>query len=176
MRSKSNYYFIFMVAVFAFILPVITMFVPQHEVHAITINQTSRVLTKKDSTTEATTKTTTEETTKDSSSGIGPNELEISMDKNGKLNTSFDSKKDEKTFWNWIYEKGRMTVTGITGFLAIVCLGIFIFCVTNFQASSLNGRAESRRNAIIGMIISGVGTALLGVSTAVFGLFWNYLK
>ena len=98
------------------------------------------------------------------------------MDKNGKLNTSFDSKKDEKTFWNWIYEKGRMTVTGITGFLAIVCLGIFIFCVTNFQASSLNGRAESRRNAIIGMIISGVGTALLGVSTAVFGLFWNYLK
>lgn len=171
MRSKSNYYFIFMVAVFAFILPVITMFVPQHEVHAITINQTSRVLMKtndKDSTTEA--------TTEDSSSGLGPNELEISMDKNGKLNTSFDSKKDEKTFWNWIYEKGRMTVTGITGFLAIVALGIFIFCVTNFQASSLNGQSASRRNSIIGMIISGVGTAILGVSTAVFGLFWNYLK
>ncbi len=171
MRSKSNYYFIFMVAVFAFILPVITMFVPQHEVQAMTINQTSRVLMKendKDSTTEA--------TTKDSSSGLGPNELEISMDKNGKLNTSFDSKKDEKTFWNWIYEKGRMTVTGITGFLAIVCLGVFIFCVTNFQASSLNGQSASRRNAIIGMIISGVGTAILGVSTALFGLFWNYLK
>lgn len=65
MRSKSNYYFIFMVAVFAFILPVITMFVPQHEVQAMTINQTSRVLMKendKDSTTEA--------TTKDSSSGL----------------------------------------------------------------------------------------------------------
>ena len=171
MRSKSNYYFIFMVAVFAFILPVITMFVPQHEVQAMTINQTSRVLMKendKDSTTET--------TTKDSSSGLGPNELEISMDKNGKLNTSFDSKKNEKTFWNWIYEKGRMTVTGITGLLAIVCPGIFILCVTNFQASSLNGQSASRRNAIIGMIISGVGTALLGVSTAVFGLFWNYLK
>ena len=94
MRSKSNYYFIFMVAVFAFILPVITMFVPQHEVHAITINQTSRVLTKKDSTTEA----TTEETTKDSSSGLGVNELEISMDKNGKLNTSLIKKRMRKRY------------------------------------------------------------------------------
>ena len=171
MRSKSNYYFIFMVAVFAFILPVITMFGPQHEVQAMTIKQTSRVLMKPDDK-----NSTTAATTEDSSSGLGPNELEISMDKNGKLNTSFDSKKDEKTFWNWIYEKGRMTVTGITGFLAIVALGIFIFCVTNFQASSLNGQSASRRNAIIGMIISGVGAAILGVSTAVFGLFWNYLK
>jgi len=172
MRSKSNYYFIFMVAVFAFILPVITMFVPQHEVHAITINQTSRVLTKKDSTTEA----TTEETTKDSSSGLGVNELEISMDKNGKLNTSFDKKKDEKTLWNWIYEKGRLTVTGISGFLAIVCLGILIFCIFKFVASSIDAQSANRGRAIVGIIIAAIGIALFGTATAVFGLFWNYLK
>lgn len=171
MRSKSNYYFIFMVAVFAFILPVITMFVPQHEVQAMTINQTSRVLTKendKDSTTEA--------TTKDSSSGLGVNELEISMDKNGKLNTSFDKKKDEKTLWNWIYEKGRLTVTGISGFLAIVCLGILIFCIFKFVASSIDAQSANRGRAIVGIIIAAIGIALFGTATAIFGLFWNYLK
>lgn len=172
MRSKRNYNFIFMVAVFAFILPVITMFIPQHEVQAMTINQTSRILMKPDGNNS----TTTEATTEDSSSGLGVNELEITMDKNGKLNTSFDKKKDEKTLWNWIYEKGRLTVTGITGFLAIVCLGILIFCIFKFVASSIDAQSANRGRAIVGIIIAAIGIALFGTATAVFGLFWNYLK
>lgn len=171
MKSRRTTKKLLIIMVIALLLPLASICIPEKTtVNAISVETMRETLKKPDSkSTEGTT-----EAANDSKSVN--NNFSVSMDKDGNLNTSFDNAKKDQDLWNWLYGKGHYIVAGISGILAIVSLVFFILCISKFQASGISGQASMRNGAIIGMIVCGVGVALLGSASLIFSLFWNFLK
>lgn len=165
------------VMVVALLLPLASICIPEKTtVNAISQQGVHETLQKTKTTKKDDPKGDNPDSTTESEKKSANNNFSVSMDTNGNLKTTFDNAKKDQDFWNWVYNKGHYVIVGITGVLAIVGLGFFIFSISKFQASSINGQSSARQGAIIGMIVSGVGTALLGSVSVIFSLFWNFLK
>lgn len=81
---------------------------------------------------------------------------------------------DENKAFHHIIEKYKAIITFFSAMGAITMVGIFIYSFIKLGLSS--GNPIERQKCITGLIITGIGTALLG-STALFvGLFYGAFK
>lgn len=165
------------VMVVALLLPLASICIPEKTtVNAISQQSVHETLQKTKTTKKDDPKGDNPDSTTEAEKKSANNNFSVSMDEKGNLKTTFDNTKKDQDFWNWLYDKGHYVIAGITGVLAIVALGFFIFSISKFQASSINGLANARQASIVGMTVSGIGTALLGSASVIFSLFWNFLK
>ena len=68
--------------------------------------------------------------------------------------------------------KGIATV--VTGFATVTAFLGMIFSMSKLATAGDNEQA--RKKAIMGILTSGIGVALLGSATVIIGFFWNFLK
>lgn len=76
--------------------------------------------------------------------------------------------------WNTIFEEYKGFIMGIYGLFIMTCVLIFVISFAKLGASA--GNPQARKNAIIGIACSGVGTALLGSLGLIFYLAFRFLK
>lgn len=75
--------------------------------------------------------------------------------------------------WTGIVTKYKGVITGVLGILTMTMVVFMIIQITKLGAAGDN--ESSRRKAIMGIITTGIATALLGASTIIVGFFWNML-
>lgn len=68
-------------------------------------------------------------------------------------------------------DKYKSIAVIITGFLTVTAFLSMIFCITKLSTAGDNEMA--RKKALMGILTSGIGIALLGSVTLVIGFFWN---
>ena len=68
-------------------------------------------------------------------------------------------------------DKYKSMATAVTGFATVTAFLALIFCITKLSAAGDNGQARHR--AMMGILTSGIGVALLGGATVIIGFFWN---
>jgi len=73
-----------------------------------------------------------------------------------------------------IISKYKTVAVALTGVLTITMLIFMLLQFTKLGAAGDNEMA--RRKAIMGILTTGIATALLGGSTVVIGFFWNAIK
>ena len=88
----------------------------------------------------------------------------------GKLVVSNLLVNDDET-WTIIFAKYKTFIVGFTGVCALSCLLAFIMCFMKLGAAANNPSARS--SAMTGCLVTGIGTALLGSISIVFGFFFN---
>lgn len=98
---------------------------------------------------------------------LSDTEIDISS---GKLVVSNLLVNDDEA-WTIIFAKYKIFIVGFTGVCALSCLLAFIMCFIKLGASANNPSARS--TAITGCLVTGIGTALLGAISIVFGFFFN---
>ena len=72
-----------------------------------------------------------------------------------------------------ILSKYKGVIALFCGILTITAFAFMIFCFTKLSVAGSNDMA--RRNAIRGILTSGIGIALMGSATILIGAFWNAL-
>lgn len=105
----------------------------------------------------------------------------ISIGSDGKLNVpgatdggSADSTTGIIAAFNAFIEKFKVIITGVTGILALVMVGLFIWKCFEFARASNNPSA--RANAITGIIVFLIAAALFGASSLFVGLAYNVFR
>ncbi len=73
--------------------------------------------------------------------------------------------------WNNMLTRYKNIIMAFTGVLTITCFGAMILQITKLAASGDNEQA--RRKAIMGILTTGIGVALLGSATIVIGFFYG---
>lgn len=68
-------------------------------------------------------------------------------------------------------DKYKSMATAVTGFATVTAFLALIFCITKLSAAGDNEQARHR--AMMGILTSGIGVALLGGATVIIGFFWN---
>ncbi|MEG1299612.1 MAG: pilin [Oscillospiraceae bacterium] len=76
--------------------------------------------------------------------------------------------------FNTIMSKGRLIVSGVTGVLAVVMVGIFTYKAFHLSQSSEN--PQERAKAINGLIFYFIGAACFGAASLFSGLFYNLFR
>lgn len=71
-------------------------------------------------------------------------------------------------------DKYKSLATIITGFLTVTAFLSFIFCITKLSTAGDNDAL--RRKAIMGILTSGIGIALMGSATLFIVFFWNLFE
>lgn len=77
----------------------------------------------------------------------------------------------EGTDFNAIMGRYKNIIMAFTGILTITCFGAMIWQITKLAAAGDND--QNRRKATMGILTTGVGTALLGSATIVIGFFYG---
>lgn len=95
--------------------------------------------------------------------------IEISDD--GKLTTDVG---DKETNFNGILNRYKNIIMAFTGILTVTCFAAMILQITKLAASGDNEQA--RRKAIMGILTTGIGVALLGSATIVIGFFYGAIS
>lgn len=86
----------------------------------------------------------------------------------------FDTDEDSGQSITTIITKYKTIATAIMGILTITML---IFMLIQFTKLGAAGDNEmQRKRAIMGILTTGIATALLGGATVVVGFFWNAVK
>lgn len=70
-----------------------------------------------------------------------------------------------------ILDQYKSLVMLFTGILTITCIALLIFNISKLSMAGSNDQA--RRNAIIGIMVSGIALSLFGGAGIVIGFFWN---
>lgn len=73
-----------------------------------------------------------------------------------------------------ISNRYKNIIMAVTGFLTLTCFAAMILQITKLAASGDNEQA--RRKAIMGILTTGVGVALLGSATIVIGFFYGAIS
>lgn len=81
---------------------------------------------------------------------------------------------EEGTDFNGIMNRYKNIIMAFTGILTITCFGAMILQITKLAASGDNEQA--RRKAIMGILTTGIGVALLGSATIVIGFFYGAIS
>lgn len=82
---------------------------------------------------------------------------------------------DWKTGLVAIIDKYKGIAQGILAFCAITALVCLIISITRLSTSSIDSAPHARRQATIGLLVSGIALALFGGLSVVVGFFWNVL-
>lgn len=90
----------------------------------------------------------------------------------GKLNVKVGDGQD--TDFNGLMSRYKNIIMAFTGILTITCFGAMILQITKLAASGDNEQA--RRKAIMGILTTGIGVALLGSATIVIGFFYGAIS
>lgn len=90
----------------------------------------------------------------------------------GKLDVKVGDGKD--TDFNGLMSRYKNIIMAFTGILTITCFGAMILQITKLAASGDNEQA--RRKAIMGILTTGIGVALLGSATIVIGFFYGAIS
>lgn len=77
----------------------------------------------------------------------------------------------QDTDFNGLMTRYKNIILAFTGILTITCFGAMILQITKLAASGDNEQA--RRKAIMGILTTGIGVALLGSATIVIGFFYG---
>jgi hypothetical protein len=118
---------------------------------------------------------TTESTTESSTADNNINDLNVSMDSNGQIQTSFDSGNGDSTStWNTIFARYKVIITGISGLATLTFLILFIISMIKLAGCADN--PTERRKVLSGVLWQAVALALSGSATLICGLAWNALK
>ena len=75
--------------------------------------------------------------------------------------------------WNTIYSKYKVFINGAAGVGALTCVVAFVLNAVKLGAAA--GNPGERRNAMKGLLFSGIGTAILGGAVIFFSMFYNAL-
>lgn len=95
----------------------------------------------------------------------------ISIGSDGKITQNESS---EKADFADISNRYKNIIMAVTGFLTLTCFAAMILQITKLAASGDNEQA--RRKAIMGILTTGVGVALLGSATIVIGFFYGAIS
>lgn len=98
------------------------------------------------------------------------NQLEITTVK--PVETLEQTRDYQKTYMEDRYNRYIKVITFITAVATITMLGIFIMHIIKFAATGTE-HWIIRRNAMFGMLWSGIATGLLGSATLIMGLAFN---
>lgn len=71
-------------------------------------------------------------------------------------------------------DKYKTIATIVTGFATVTAFLAMIFSMTKLSTAGDNEMA--RKRAIMGILTSGIGVALLGSATIIIAFFWNLFK
>lgn len=103
-------------------------------------------------------------------------DIEITMGDDGMigLDEQEGNKGDAKNkAWNEFFVKYKKFILGCSGFLTMTFILLFIIC---FAKLGKPGDVRSRKEAFISICFTGIGAALFGAATLVFGLFYNSFR
>lgn len=95
----------------------------------------------------------------------------ISIGSDGKIT---QNQSTGKANFSDISERYKNIILAVTGFLTLTCFGAMILQITKLAASGDNEQA--RRKAIMGILTTGIGVALLGSATIVIGFFYGAIS
>jgi len=100
----------------------------------------------------------------------------ITLDNDGTLNVPGSSEGGEGTVevFNTIYKQGNLILSGITGVLTLVMIGLFTWKAFNLSKSS--DSPQERAKAIQGLIFYFIGAACFGATTLFASLGFNLLR
>ena len=76
--------------------------------------------------------------------------------------------------WNNMLTRYKNIILAFTGVLTITCFGAMILQITKLAASGDNQQARSK--AIMGILTTGIGVALLGSATVVISFFYGAIS
>ena len=113
---------------------------------------------------------------KESSQGVDSLWNGMSMSKDGVLNPgdAFESADDDVEIRNNILGKYKTLLLFATGILTITAFAGMIFNISKLSISGSNDAA--RQKAIMGILFSGIGIALMGSATIIIGVFYNAFR
>lgn len=74
-----------------------------------------------------------------------------------------------------IIDKYKGVAQGILAICAITSLVCFIWAITRLGSSTLDSAPHARKQAIMGLLVSGIALALFGGLSVVVAFFWNFL-
>lgn len=80
----------------------------------------------------------------------------------------------QDTDFNGLMTRYKNIILAFTGILTITCFGAMILQITKLAASGDN--EQQRRKAIMGILTTGIGVALLGSATIVIGFFYGAIS
>ena len=84
------------------------------------------------------------------------------------LDSKFKSQDDA---FKHVVNKYKNMITFFSALSAITMVGVFIYNFTRLGISSCN--PQERQKVLVGLLISGIGAALLGSVSLFFGLFYS---
>lgn len=76
--------------------------------------------------------------------------------------------------FNSFMERYRFWITGFSGIATLVLVAVLVYRITKLSGSGAN--PMERQKAIKGIIISGVGIALMGSLSFFCGILWNLIS
>lgn len=97
-------------------------------------------------------------------------DVDVSIDEDGKLQIEGINDNDTGV-WNQLFSKFKGIIVGITGIGTLVMIVLFIIQFMKLGASA--GNPQARQQALMGVLWTGVATALLGSVTIIIGFFYN---
>lgn len=86
---------------------------------------------------------------------------------------SLGGDEDTETYINDALGRSKVIAMGITGSCALVAFVAMIIAITKLTAAGDD--VQRRKSALAGILVSGIGIALLGSSTMIIYFFWNLL-
>ena len=81
---------------------------------------------------------------------------------------------DDTAFWKEIFSKYRTMIMATSGAISLLLVALFIINIMKYSASS--GNPQARKNCLITILWTGVGTALFGGTTILVGITSNLIK
>ena len=114
-----------------------------------------------------------EETTK-SAGSVNDIKIEYETDENGNLILKNNLEDNNINSWNTIINKYHNQIIGVSGVCAVTFLVIFIYYFVQLAAGASN--PQKRSAALIGILWTGIATALFGGVSIVMSITYYFLK
>lgn len=103
-----------------------------------------------------------------------PSSIDIHMGEDGLVKLTKDKNVDNVAAWKVFIIKYRKFVVGIAGFAAVTM--VFLFIKNFLKLGAVANNPQARSEALKGLLVTGIATALLGSVATITALFYNTLK
>ena len=109
--------------------------------------------------------------------GTSVSDVEVKISDDGTLSVSgggMSSTAKSGKAWTDLITKYKGFIVGISGIGTVSMILFFIMNAIKLGASS--GNSKGRTDAIIGLVVTGIASALLGAVSVIVGFFYSALK